>query len=259
MTSYLEDIQLILDNTRQFFHPGSTEYQQAAALEKSCSQVLLDYGFASSSHESESDSSESLQSPTELTLRIPTSRLSLSSRRHSGADSATPTLHSSTAPSSGSGPKVPTLKINLASIKADSKSEITTGEIRGSQEEAEVSVPKITIPKASASRGSTPKSSASKSSIRKGSTPTSSASKSSAAKIPDPEAWVQEYLASDDPVKKFMAAVFNFHDHSGDLVAEPFHQLPSREEYPEYYRVITQPIDLLIIQRNTEVRCVGGS
>lgn len=184
---------------------------------------------------------------------IPTARLSLSSRRLSSADNATPTLHSSAAPSSGSELKVPTLKINLASIKANSKSDVFMGESSGNQDEAEVSIPKVTIPKVSAAKSSTPKSLASKSSVPKVSTPANSTSKSSALKISDPESWVQDYLASDDPIKKFIAAVFNFHDHSGDFVAEPFHQLPSRKEYPEYYDIITQPIDLLTIQRNTEV------
>ena len=72
-------------------------------------------------------------------------------------------------------------------------------------------------------------------------------------KLTRSRAWVEEYANSDDPVKIFMSSVYDFHDASGMYVAEIFHELPSRQEYPEYYRVITEPLDLNMIRKNTEV------
>lgn len=72
-------------------------------------------------------------------------------------------------------------------------------------------------------------------------------------KVTRSRAWVEEYANSDDPVKIFMASVYDYHDVSGSYVAEVFHELPSRQDYPEYYRVITEPLDLNMIKKNTEV------
>ncbi len=66
-------------------------------------------------------------------------------------------------------------------------------------------------------------------------------------------AWIDEYLGSDDPFKMYLAQVYNHHDSSGDYVAELFHSLPSRKEYPEYYRVISEPIDLSTIKKKIDV------
>ena len=70
--------------------------------------------------------------------------------------------------------------------------------------------------------------------------------------------WIQEYLTSEDPIKIYLAAVCSYMEPgSGEHVAEPFLQLPSRTLYPEYYRVITQPMDLSTMHKNVEVRWRG--
>ena len=74
-------------------------------------------------------------------------------------------------------------------------------------------------------------------------------------KVTRSRAWVEEYASSNDPVKIFMASVYDCHDAAGTYIAEIFHELPSRQEYPEYYRVITEPLDLNMIKKNAEV-CV---
>ena len=81
---------------------------------------------------------------------------------------------------------------------------------------------------------------------------TSSAGKTS-AKGTRSRAWIDEYLGSDDPFKIYLAQVYGHHDSSGDYVAESFHSLPSRKEYPEYYRIISEPIDLGTIKKKVDV------
>ena len=46
-------------------------------------------------------------------------------------------------------------------------------------------------------------------------------------KLTRSKAWLEEYAASEDPIKMFLAAVYDHHDPMGELVAEPFHELPS--------------------------------
>ena len=72
-------------------------------------------------------------------------------------------------------------------------------------------------------------------------------------KVTRSRAWVEEYAESNDPVRIFMSSVYDYHDLTGVYVAEIFHELPSRQDYPEYYRVITEPLDLNMIKKNTEV------
>ncbi len=48
-------------------------------------------------------------------------------------------------------------------------------------------------------------------------------------KLTRSKAWLEEYLVSEDPIKIFLAAVYNYHDPSGEFVAEPFHELPSQK------------------------------
>ena len=74
-------------------------------------------------------------------------------------------------------------------------------------------------------------------------------------KVTRSRAWVEEWANSNNPVKLFMSAVYDHHDSSGAYVAEIFHELPSRQDYPDYYRVITEPLDLNMIKKNTEVCC----
>ena len=46
-------------------------------------------------------------------------------------------------------------------------------------------------------------------------------------KVTRSKAWLEEYVQSNDPVKIFLAAVYDYHDSSGEFVAEVFHELPS--------------------------------
>ena len=92
------------------------------------------------------------------------------------------------------------------------------------------------------------------------------------SKLTRSKAWLQDYLTSSDPLKMFLASVYEHTDSTGVCVAEVFHELPSAkvcqfllfhrlnrfsilvlQDYPEYYEVITEPIDLNIIKKNLEV------
>lgn len=92
------------------------------------------------------------------------------------------------------------------------------------------------------------------------------------SKLTRSKAWLQDYLTSTDPLKMFLAAVYEHTDSTGVCVAEVFHELPSAkvwwfllfhwlnrfsilvlQDYPEYYEVITEPIDLNIMKKNLEV------
>ena len=57
-------------------------------------------------------------------------------------------------------------------------------------------------------------------------------------KVTRSKAWLEEYVKSNEPVKMFLAAVYNYHDSSGEFVAEAFHSLPSAK-----VRVANCPID----------------
>ena len=72
-------------------------------------------------------------------------------------------------------------------------------------------------------------------------------------KVTRSKAWLEDYLASGDPLKMYVAAVYDHRDTAGVCLAEVFHELPSAKDYPEYYQVITEPIDLNIMRRNLEV------
>lgn len=51
-------------------------------------------------------------------------------------------------------------------------------------------------------------------------------------------------LATGDPVFQLYQAVRGARNTQGQLLAEPFLQLPSRKEYPDYYQQIKHPISL---------------
>jgi protein polybromo-1 len=72
------------------------------------------------------------------------------------------------------------------------------------------------------------------------------------SKLTRSKAWLQGYMSSGDPLKLFLAAVYEHTDSTGVCIAEVFHELPSAKDYPEYYEVITEPIDLHTIKRNLE-------
>lgn len=51
-------------------------------------------------------------------------------------------------------------------------------------------------------------------------------------------------LATSDPIFQLYQAVRGGRNTQGQLLAEPFLQLPSRREYPDYYHQIKYPISL---------------
>lgn len=204
ITDFLEDVQLLLNNSRLFYSSSSDEYQQVDALEADFTRVLLsEHGIGVSSGGRHRSDSDSIRSPTHLTLRIPKTHFKFTpptptppTRRTSSASESTPKGHSSSAKQEGKGVKKP-----------------AGGVVGGRGKPTRV------------------------------------------------QGLVQEYSCSDDPVKLFLAAVYNYHDPgSREYVAEPFIHLPPRALYPEYYKVITQPIDLTTMCKNTEVRGkeIGG-
>ena len=46
-------------------------------------------------------------------------------------------------------------------------------------------------------------------------------------KVTRSKAWLAEYAQSVDPVKIYLAAVYDYHSMSGEFVSEVFHELPS--------------------------------
>ena len=46
-------------------------------------------------------------------------------------------------------------------------------------------------------------------------------------KVTRSKAWLAEYTQSVDPVKIYLAAVYDYHSVSGEFVSEVFHELPS--------------------------------
>lgn len=90
------------------------------------------------------------------------------------------------------------------------------------------------------------------------STPTSSKATSAGSakgfsKTTRSKAWIDEYVNSSDPQKVYIGLVYNYHDSSGEFIAGVFHTLPSQKDYPEYYRVISEPIDLNTVKSNVDV------
>ena len=43
------------------------------------------------------------------------------------------------------------------------------------------------------------------------------------------KAWVESYGSSNDPIKILLAAVYSYHDNTGEYVAQPFIDLPSKK------------------------------
>ena len=52
---------------------------------------------------------------------------------------------------------------------------------------------------------------------------------------------------------RFKTVKYSEADDGVRYLCEMFVELPSKSEYPDYYEVIHQPIDLMTIQRNIEV------
>lgn len=207
ISSFLSDVQLLLSNTRHFYGPSSEECKQVNDLEAEFTQVLSEHGLEMDSSEACSNSacsdSDSIQSPTRLTLKIP--------------------------------------KFHFQSMQPGTTSASSSRQIR----------------RTSLSTESTPGLKGGVQPSSKGVTKHASTAATGRGKVTRSQAWIQEYLESDDPIKVYLAAVYDYHDPSSEEnVAGAFLQLPSRVLYPEYYKVITQPIDLSIIRKNTEVRGV---
>ena len=54
----------------------------------------------------------------------------------------------------------------------------------------------------------------------------------------------QSRMSSGDPVFLLYQVIRGARNPQGQLLAEPFLQLPSRREYPDYFQQIKQPISL---------------
>ena len=50
-------------------------------------------------------------------------------------------------------------------------------------------------------------------------------------KLTRSKAWLQEYVSSENPIKIFLATVYDYHDPNGEYVAEPFQELPSAKVF----------------------------
>ena len=56
----------------------------------------------------------------------------------------------------------------------------------------------------------------------------------------------------ESQIEYFMDEFLNHRDPSGKVLAVPFQTLPSKTELPDYYKVITKPIDIDKLQKNIE-------
>jgi SWI/SNF-related matrix-associated actin-dependent regulator of chromatin subfamily A protein 2/4 len=45
-------------------------------------------------------------------------------------------------------------------------------------------------------------------------------------------------------MKKLMEIVIKYEDQDGRVLSEPFMKLPSKKELPDYYQVISRPVDI---------------
>ena len=208
MESFLNDIRLLFNNTKLFYHHDSEEYCSTLELEKAFTLKLADCGCGTG----DSDGGERSASPPSLTLKIPKSHLIIPPTGKS--------RNTSISSESSQLSRRSSLSQLLSSNKPGSHSQSAQKSGQSSSKTGSASRPPVRL------------------------------------KVTRSRAWVEEYASSDDPVKIFMASVYDHHDVSGTYVAEIFHELPSRQDYPEYYRVITEPLDLNMIKKNTEVHTV---
>ena len=226
ITAFLSDVQLLLSNTRQYYGPASEEYQQVNDLEVAFAPVLSEHGIGVEPPGSGSGSgSGSISSSSDL------------DSNHTSPTHLTlkiPKLHfqlATTPPATSATMAVATAVTPLSPRKARKAS--------------------LSSESAPARGGA---SSLSKSDAKK----LSGSVSGRGGKVTRSQAWIREYLEGEDPIKMYLAAVFDYHDTvTGDYVAEPFLLLPSPSLYPDYYKVITQPMDLATIRKNVEVREEG--
>ena len=53
-------------------------------------------------------------------------------------------------------------------------------------------------------------------------------------------------------MKKLLEVVNQYQDQDGRVLSEPFYQLPSQSELPDYYEVIRSPMDFVKIEERIE-------
>ena len=262
ISSFLSDIQLLVSNTRLVYRPGSEEHKQVDALEASFSKVLIQHGIgvvdAPRRSSTTSVSPKSSASPTDFTLRIPKAHIQLTPPTTASGTQKTMATTSG-EPGASKGASRESKGLSKAESKGLSKLEskgLSKSESAGLSKSSESKGLSKAESKKAESKGLSKAAAADKPATSQG----KGSSKQTAGAAPGGGRGrvarkMEEYAASEDPVKMFLAAVCGYHDPaSGDSVAEPFMQLPSRTLYPEYYKVITQPIDINTIIKNTEVR-----
>jgi hypothetical protein len=67
---------------------------------------------------------------------------------------------------------------------------------------------------------------------------------------------VKAGLSRNEVMRNALAAVRATKDGSGRFLCEIFEELPSAEEYPDYFELISNPIDLETIEENITKKCV---
>ena len=60
-------------------------------------------------------------------------------------------------------------------------------------------------------------------------------------------------LPDQSPYRLLLDAVYELQDGEGRLIWEMFEELPSRQDYPEYYKVIKDPLDLQTVESKIRV------
>jgi SWI/SNF-related matrix-associated actin-dependent regulator of chromatin subfamily A protein 2/4 len=53
-------------------------------------------------------------------------------------------------------------------------------------------------------------------------------------------------------MKKLIEVVNQYQDQDGRVLSEPFYQLPTRDELPDYYEIIRRPVDIYKIEQRIE-------
>ena len=53
------------------------------------------------------------------------------------------------------------------------------------------------------------------------------------------------------PIYNFQV-VNQYQDQDGRVLSEPFYQLPTRDELPDYYEIIRRPVDIYKIEQRIE-------
>ena len=53
-------------------------------------------------------------------------------------------------------------------------------------------------------------------------------------------------------MKKLVEVVNQYQDADGRVLSEPFYQLPTRKELPDYYEIIKRPVDIAKIEQRIE-------